>query len=420
MRNNRKTLLSHNRLVNRARRTRRTFATRRKALASRTTIAINIRESMRCLANWLQPVLTELTGKPLSDEPMVFQWRWWSRLALTLVVMVASVVGTVLIIESAPYFWVLLPATWVLTTSAARSFQTTFVHHASHDNLSRRKRLNTIVGEVLSTLVWIQPLSLYKADHLPLHHGNLALADDPDLRFLVLAGLRPGLTIDAYWRWLANTLVSPRFHGRYFMTRMRSNFVDAPAKRKLVVILYTAALLAIVSLTDTWFAFAIAWLIPVFPLYHVSALLQLLTKHNWVRQGHGKDNKRVVLSRLTTARYVGESTPTGIHRSLPRMLAWIRWGLRMIFIHAAVRLFVVPGDLPNHHYHHLQARGDWPNAAYASRDYWRNSTGAHYRVEHWGLTNWLNATFKLLAELPPDAKLGEPTTYGNEPYKTSF
>ena len=86
----------------------------------------------------------------------------------------------------------------------------------------------------------------------------------------------------------------------------------------------------------------------------------------------------------------------------------------MVFVHAPQRWFVVPGDLPNHDWHHRNpsARLQWPNAAYARRDdqqqpapQWPPYT------EHWGLVNWLNKTFDALASLPAQATLGEPSTY---------
>jgi hypothetical protein len=50
---------------------------------------------------------------------------------------------------------------------ALRSFQTTFVHHISHGNgngygaLTGYKVIDALIGEALSVVAWIQPLSQY-------------------------------------------------------------------------------------------------------------------------------------------------------------------------------------------------------------------------------------------------------------------
>jgi hypothetical protein len=84
----------------------------------------------------------------------------------------------------------------------------------------------------------------------------------------------------------------------------------------------------------------------------------------------------------------------------------------MLLISLPERLFVAPGDLPNHDWHHRHTLGDWANSAYARRDDVEvgSSDWGSY-TEHWGFRAAANATFQLLSSLPKDAVLGEPTTY---------
>jgi hypothetical protein len=371
----------------------------------------DVRESMRILPRWLQYFLTELTGKPLNDEIMPRLWTPGRRLAMSLTLLAASVSGSITLLHASPIAWLFLPLTWLITVSASRSFQTSYVHHASHNNLFHKIWLDNLVAETLSTLVWIQPLSLYGKGH-PLHHGRLATTLDPDLQFLVELGLRPGLTMEGYWRQLFRLMISPKFHAVYLLVRLRANFVEAPPLRRMFAVIYTAGLLLVAGLTGSWVELAIAWLIPVLPLYHISGFLQMLTEHNWVRVGHGVDKPKIVLSKLTTARFQGEHVPDPQLPTLRRYAAWVRWWVRMLSVYLAARLFVVQLDLPNHDWHHRYPNKDWANSAYARRDDVLQGTPGWppYR-EFWGLRASLAATFELLAQLPPDAVLGDPLTY---------
>ena len=57
----------------------------------------------------------------------------------------------------------------------------------------------------------------------------------------------------------------------------------------------------------------------------------------------------------------------------------------------------------------------WANAAYARRDAAANGAGQGWPqwTECWGFTAAADTTFHLLSQLPPNAVLGEPLTYGD-------
>src|SRR5438874_2352071 len=64
------------------------------------------------------------------------------------------------------------------------------------------------------------------------HHGpDYGTESDPDFAFLLLLGIRPGTPRRELWRCLFRTLASPRFHWLFLKSRLRSNFVSAPAYR---------------------------------------------------------------------------------------------------------------------------------------------------------------------------------------------
>lgn len=371
----------------------------------------HIRETMNRLPGLLQPVLTELTGKAGIHEKPLFRWSAGGRLAQSLGILTAGISASLAALSVGGVALVLLPIGWVLTVSALRAFQTSFVHHAAHGTFLKGK-LGIVVAEVLSTVALIQPLSGYKPDH-DTHHRDLATHLDADLQFLAKLGFRPGRPVEEYLRQFRRMIVSPRFHALYAWVRLTANLTARHPLRRLAAVLWIGVFIGSAWWSGAWGALLVAWLIPLVPLYQVAGLGQLLTEHNWVNDGK---KGRPTIARLTSARFFGEAAPEPGLVGAAKTRAWLRWTLRMLFVHLPQRLFFVQGDLPNHDLHHRNVKGgDWPNAAYARRDDIVNgSPGWPSYTEVWGIGAALESTFTHLAALPEDAVLGRPETYGSK------
>lgn len=217
-------------------------------------------------------------------------WRpHWRRTSLWhLIMMGLSLVGGVLasslIVLAPPVCWPLLAVSWMLTVHAARKGQVVINHHAVHTNVTGTKQYDHVLAEVVSTLLLIQDYKSYYRDHVQIHHGpNLATLEDPDLQFLLALGFRPGMSREALWRRLYWTVWSPRFHGLFLWARLKANYLTAPRYRRLMAGSSTAAVLAGLALTGAWIPWVIAWVVPIFPLYHVAALLQFICEHKWLQ-----------------------------------------------------------------------------------------------------------------------------------------
>jgi len=366
------------------------------------------RESMTRLPRWLQPVLTEWTGKAAQDEQPPFRWTPATRLAVTALTLAVGVLMSYAVVSKGDWAWGLVLPGWLLTVSAMRTVQTSYVHHAAHGNFLRPKGLGDLIAEAMSGVLWIQPLSRYRPDHR-LHHGKTATTQDADLGLLIEFGFRPGMELDEYWRQFWRTLMSPLFHATYAKHRFRANFLTAPLLRRAAAILWTVALISIVAATGSFWTWFMVWLLPVGPLYQMAGLLQLLTEHNWVRVGDAQgDPQKLILGRLTRARFFGEPAP----QPGAGYLAWAGWWLRMLVVHLPQRLLVASGDLPNHDWHHRRPQGDWANAAYGRRDDVLVDQGDWPPYsEHWGFGAAAEETFRLLGSLPKSAQLGKPLTY---------
>lgn len=387
------------------------MATTRRVRGNESDGKGNPRESMQVLPGWLQPILTEITGKA-GDEQCPFRWTWWQRLALSIAVLVLGVSISIAAVECRGACWLLLPAGWLFTTSALRAFQTTFLHHASHKNLTGVEWIDRAIGDALSTIAWITPYKEYSDGHRH-HHGKLALWEDVDLRFIVLfMGFVAGKSREAYWRHLGRLIISPRFHAMYLWARTNANLNDATLSRRLSAAAFLITAVALVSLYGVWFQFLLVWIVPTLWLYQVSGLLQVLTEHSWVRDPALAGQPREQHARLTTGRFVGTHVPAGDMKFGQAILAWIGWTISMGW-QTCIRLFVLPGDLPSHDVHHLKPQSDWANAPYARRavvaDANQNA-GPNY-TEAWGLRAALNNTFDALVRLSARAELGRPLTY---------
>jgi hypothetical protein len=270
--------------------------------------------------------------------------------------------------------------------------------------------LNDILGELVSVLGWLAPLAQYAADHR-LHHNRLATADDPDMRLIQkLLRIVAGLTQPKYWAHLWRLLVSPKLNLAMTMTRLRADLITATGWRRLASWAYGLGLLAFVAITGLWLEFAVAYILPVGIMFTMGAVLQTLSEHTWVHTGQGRDPKRRVWARLTRNRFFGEMPPD----DGAGWLAWTKWWVRMLFIHAPLRAWICPVDLTDHARHHAQPNDrNWPRSAFARRydEAGAEAAGTPYQ-EVWGLANALNLTFDHFALVPPDADLGKPESYG--------
>ncbi len=366
----------------------------------------DIREQMwHRLPRWLQPILTEVTGKAAMHETAPWRWTWWSRLAVSFFWLTVATLASAWLVQQSPLWWLLFPIPWVVATSVMQTFQTGYLHHASHRALSGKRWLDRFVGEALSVLIFIRPLAEYQPEHM-LHHGRLALTEDVDLRFIANF-FEPGKSRHFYWAQLWCMIFSPVFHAQWLANRLQANFVTASLLRRAAAAAYVGGLAILVIYVGIWTVF-FAWLLPIFVLLQASLLLEVVTEHTWVRRDN--ENARLSIANLTHGRFFGEPLP-----SRDSVVAWAGWWLRLGLIHLPSRMLVAPGDLANHDFHHRHpvAQEQWPNAAYARRDdLLQSHEGWPAYSETWGVFVMFNKTFAGLSQLPCDAKLGHPETYG--------
>lgn len=362
------------------------------------------REAMKeRLPGWAQGLLTQFTGKAHTGQRPGRRRTAMEHFAVPAGYLVFGVWGACAAWDAGPAWWPLLPILFGFTVGGARHLQVNTVHECVHRQFTGYAVLDAAVAELVTTVLMIQDFWGYRADHLRHHMArHIASLRDPDMQFLYLLGIRPGMPRRELWRRLLWTVVSPRFHWLFLRARLRANFVTCPVYRRVMSVAWWAAVLGAVAYWDAWVPFAVCWALPMGPLYHVSALLQFTSEHRWgLRRAPGQTTREYYAA-VSHGRFLGAAPPP---RGLPlahRTLAWVGWAGRMAG-HGYVRLAVVVADLPVHDDHHRNAGSPaWPDAIY-ERQRKREAGGEGWPdyTDVWGLKAAIDRVFATLSRADP-------------------
>lgn len=319
----------------------------------------NFREQLRSRNALVNEVVTRATGKALKGQKPLFnpgpEGCWFASTTALGLSMSGVILGTWAIPDAGLANIALIPAVavgLVAMTGRLRAQQVVFAHHSVHSKLSRRWPWLNDVGRHFGTIIpFSQNPDDYKLDHAKKHHHLriFTTADDPDAEFLLQLGFRPGMSRRQLYANLWRTMVSPRFHWRFAKARILSAFVTASPRHRGFALAWLAAFAAGATMLPWWVVSTAA--LPFGPLYHISALLQFLTEHAWLRLPNGPqtraDYENGCVGRFSLVR-PPEAGLTGL-RAVGR---WGLWALRMV-PELLVRLGVMVGDLPAHDHHHL-------------------------------------------------------------------
>lgn len=310
----------------------------------------------------LQPLVTRFSGKAAPGEvPPRIRVGNLTYVLLTLLQWPAAVAVSTLALVNKPLIGaLLLPFTWLISVNALRKAQVVVAHHAVHSEILGTRRANYVIQVLASAEAFVHNWEDYFQDHVRGHHSRKVFTTevDPDAQLLIELGFTVGMSRELLWRRLLLTIVSPGFHLLIVGARMRTNFVTAPLHRQVVAAFWLAAI-ATFAVFVPWWVFVLTVVIPLFPLYHVSALLQFLSEHGWLRSSGPPESKADYASRCW-GRFCLEPLPSQYLPPTLRLYAWWKWAVRMLLLQAPVRFGVLVGDMPVHDLHHLYpAEHDW-------------------------------------------------------------
>ena len=324
------------------------------------------RETMRSLPRFIQPYLTWVTGVPLAGESPQPRWTPAKAGLLGLAQITFGIVlGACALSPLTVWSWPLLILAWLMTAGGMRRLDVVIVHQTLHNRVAKTPRGNRIISEIITVLLWRVPYDENRKAHM-LHHAFPCSMKDGDTQYLLSTGMRPGMSRPEYCRYLLTALLSPKHHGRFFLSRIRANFTRHQTHYRLAMTLaYLAATISCLAATGLWVEWLVLWVLPATFFFQNATLLYTHTEHRWWRFANAENLTKQQRDELTFARLCGEAVPDVAHLSPARRLtAWAQWWLRIGFVHTPYRLFVLVGDTVQHDLHHVRPTCDWANSAH--------------------------------------------------------
>jgi hypothetical protein len=301
--------------------------------------------------------VTVVTGKAHSGQKPLFELDGAILFVITLVMYALLHLGLLAALSqidvSPGYVWVLAPLAAVLTLAVIgrlRALQVAFGHYSAHGIVSKRWPWTNQIIKIVSTVLPLAQNAVdYFVDHIKYHHKRSAFTtlSDPDARMLFGIGFRRGMTRHELYSHLAKTLLSPRFHAGFLLARLRSALVTAGPVHRTLVMAWLAVLMSASLVLPLW-----VWLVGVlFPMtvgLQMSSLLQFISEHKLGVPGDPVEDNVAYMERCA-GRYSLLAPPE--EQGWSGAIAWCRWSVGMCF-ELAIRLAVMPVDIPNHDAHH--------------------------------------------------------------------
>lgn len=364
-----------------------------------------VRESMQRLPTYLQPFITLLTGKALSEEkPLLTMRPILSFFTGTSLVAALALINIHLLNSGSLLGYCLLPISWVVVTGQLRKIQVVFAHHCVHRTYFHKNAIyNDFMLELLTVLAFVQNGKEYRRDHLGHHNREkFTTQGDADAHILYTLGFRPRMSRPALWRKLFFVIFTPYMHVLFLTSRVRSNIFNRKGSWRWVSLIWLTCILSAPLIVAKWWTVAAVVWVPMFILYNISALLQFITEHAWMLSIQAPQDDFSYAERCW-GRFLGDP--------LPEQLTFrngLVWCLRAVFIHAPVRFGCLVGDLPAHDWHHLctlrnKDPSTWPTAIYSRQE--MIDEECQFKMEDreiWGLYDMLDHVFGLLSRVPAE------------------
>jgi fatty acid desaturase len=328
---------------------------------------ISVRDSMRVLPEFLQPMLTFLTGQALQEQK---PWKLTAIHHLFLsfsFLLIGITLSSLAVIKSGFWLLLLIPA-WICTISGTRSLEVVHLHQCSHNNWSGNKNIDRWLGTFISVLVISRSFDTYRIEHKTHHqlHKFLTLEDVPTEFLIQKIGLQPGHSKQELWQRLIFSLISPKVHIKFLLNRLAVCFTSPYLLHNTIALTFWINILTIVTIFNCWLIFGIAYLLPITFIFQISTILRLSVEHQFPKIDIYNNRDKIFVCRSTVAVFLGEKTPNSNLPLIEGIVQWINWWLRMIFVHLFFRVFVLQGDTVVHDYHHRHpGKDDWANAIFA-------------------------------------------------------
>jgi fatty acid desaturase len=357
-----------------------------------------IRDSYRKLP--FQRFWTWLTGKEIPDSKA----KTVSPIESTAWALIQFAGGITLsvTIQKLHIGWGWLVVSMTLTVSGARYIVATIIHHGVHNAVLRTERANRVLCELLSTAMIVQPFDSYKRFHVHEHHGrDFSTMGDKDLAAIYTLGLKPGVPVERMKWILIWQCLNPCLHARYFLGRVKSNFIDVPLYRVAMSVAWLIVLATAANLLGPA-VFLVSIVLPLTVLYQICSLLHLVTEHAWILRA-GLETVRDSHIKNSHARFCGRMPPVRGLSTTRWFVSWTIWWAEHLLIHLPARLPIVQGSLIVHDWHHRTgADRCWPNAIQRREEDVRKEIqrGVYTYTDIWGLQNVIVEVMQRISDAP--------------------
>jgi fatty acid desaturase len=360
------------------------------------------------LPGFVQPFLTWLTARPAEAEEAASRSAMSFVIGALLWTLGGSVVAALPFLMAEPPLlaWLLLPAGLLGTSCGLGLFQVVIFHHCSHGTVFASREANRRAGRLISALLLFKRFEDYQREHMLHHSAKKLLTEEDEFADFVLGmcRLEPGLPKRELWRRVIINLVSPVFHYRFLSRRIRASlFTDDPQHNWMGRIAWGVAIALAIALDSFWL-FALVWILPVTILLQVATVFRILCEHSFPEPHLIAARDRDFVCHATAGVFPGSAPPEASAATPAGLLAWTLWWAEMLTVQLFVRLFVLVGDAPCHDFHHRKpATRRWTSYIHArQQDLESGSPGypSGY-FESWGLFRAVDRNLATLAATAP-------------------
>ena len=247
------------------------------------------------------------------------------------------------------------------TTSGLGVFQVVIFHHCSHGTVFSTRARNRTAGRLISALLLFKHFDAYQREHMLHHNANKLFTDDDEFTDFVvgICDLTTRLDRIGLWKRLVMLLISPLWHARFLVKRLRGSLRSQERLHNLVGGGFLLSVFAVGLLTHTLGMIAVAWLLPLTVLLQVATVFRILCEHRLppaeVIAARGPN----LVCQATAGVFAGAIPPQEGLTKRRALLAWAGWWTEMLSWQVFVRLFVLVGDAPCHDFHHRRPGKRW-------------------------------------------------------------
>lgn len=350
----------------------------------------------------VQPFLTWLTAQPAPGEPIAER----SPLRFVAAASLQTVLGIALTALALRVSPLLAPFGMLLVTAGLGLFQVVVFHHCSHGTVFRDRMTNVRVGRLISAVLLFKHFDAYKHGHMLHHSNNKLLTEEDEFADFVFntCRLEAGVPAAVLRRRVLLNLVSPVFHGRFLVRRVRAAWGSPDRRHNAVGMGVWAALAAAAAAAGQVPAFVLGWVVPVTVLLQMATVGRILCEHKFPEPDVIAARGRDLTAHATSGVFPGAMPPAEAARTPRGALRWLGWWANMLTVQLFVRTVVLVGDAPCHDYHHRKPASRRWTSYIQARQHDSEAGSSVFRTgysETWGLFRAVDATLVSLSRLPP-------------------